>query len=474
MSRAILSKDMTLLGRETLVRGMFVIVVVLVLGSLVTGLQREEVFEKEKTAALDTDEAVWMNQGDRNPHSAAHFSRYAFRPASPLALLDPGTTDFAGLAIWMEAHYQDPAVFRRAEDEGELSRFANLTPAFLTLTVAPLVVFLMLFGSVAGEREDGTLRQLLATGVSSSQFFFGKFGAGLRLTILAFTAVFVPVAALSVFLTPAEAGSDAVTRIGALYLTYVMYLVVFVAIAIGISAMFRTRQAAFLALTCVWVLMAVLAPRFASDLGTSLHPQPDAREASSRLSAASNIYYADMDRRKRIEEEVLERYNVATIEELPINYGAYVLQVSEELSEPEFDRFYSDLDDRYGAQESVLRWVSLLTPAISAANLSRGISGTDRVHQRAFAQAAEEHRREMIQLLNEDYMYNAGSAGARYTADAGLWSQFEDLDYRMPGLFRIASSYAVDALILVAWLIGGLAVAFQLVGRAVRGEVPTA
>ncbi len=474
MSRAIIKKDLTLLGRETLVRTMFIVTVALIIGSLVTGMQREQVFEKERSAALETDESVWMSQGDRNPHSAAHFSRYAFRPASPLALVDPGTTDFAGLAIWMEAHYQDPAVFRRAEDEGELSRFARLTPAFLVLTVGPLIVFLMLFGSVAGEREDGTLRQLLATGVSSRHFFAGKLGAGLRLTLLAFSAVFVPVALLSLILTPAEAGGDAILRIVVLYVVYAAYLVACVAIAIGVSAMFRTRQAAFLALTCVWALMTVLVPRFAADLGTSVHPQPDARDASARLGAASDIYYADMDRRTRIEEEVLARYNASTIDELPINYGAYVLQYSEELSEPEFDRFYNNLDARYGEQEGVLRWLSLLTPTVAAANLSRGIAGTDRVHQRAFAQAAEDHRREMIQLLNEDYMYNAGAAGSRYTADAALWAKFEELDHRMPGLPGVAGSYVADLLLLAIWLFGAIALSSRLVGRAIRGEVPTA
>jgi len=474
MSQAIISKDLTLLGRETLVRGLFIVTAALLVGSLLTGLQREQVFDKEKAAALETDEAVWMNQGDRNPHSAAHFSRYAFRPASPLGLLDPGTTDFAGLAIWMEAHYQDPAVFRRAEDGGELSRFAQLTPAFLVLTVGPLIIFLMLFGSVAGEREDGTLRQLLASGITVRQFFIGKIGAGLRLTLLAYTAVFVPVALLSFVITPAEAGADALLRLLALYLTYAVYLAACVAIAIGVSALFRTRQTAFLALTCVWALMTILIPRFAADLGTSLHPQPDARDASARLSAASNVYYADMERRTRIEEEVLERYDVSSIDELPINYGAYVLQVSEELSEPEFDRFYADLDARYAEQESVLRWFSLLTPTIAAANLSQGIAGTDRVHQREFAQAAESHRREMIQLLNEDYMYNAGAAGAGYTADAGLWAQFEELDYRIPGLPAVAGAYAADLLLLLLWSAIATALAYRFVGGAVRGEVPTA
>ena len=470
MSNALTNKDLAILKRDRLLRILLAITAVLVIASLFTGMQRERVFDKEKAAALETDRAVWMGQGDRNPHSAAHFSRYAFRPASSLALLDPGTNDFAGLAIWMEAHFQDPAVFRRAEDGGELSRYVQLTPAFLVLIIAPLLVFVMLSDSVAGEREDRTLRQLLASGVDGAQFFRGKLLAGLRLSLGAYTVVFVPVAALSAMSTPVAFDGDAFLRLVALYLLFAGYLVAFVAIAIGVSSFFRSRQTAFLALACIWTVMTIVLPRLGADIATSVHPQLDPRDASIQLRAASDTYYKDMDRRQRIETEVLERYGVATIEELPIDYGAYVLQVSEDLSEPLFDAFYEGLDARYRKQEAIVRSLSLLTPTIAATGLSRGIAGTDRVHQQAFARAAESHRRDMVQLLNEDYMYNAGAAGYSYTANEDLWERFEDFDYRLPTLSRVAVAYLADALLLIAWILVSLGFAFWAVQRAVVGE----
>ena len=470
MSPAIARKDVALIRRDTLLRALLIVTVVLVVTSLIAGLQRERVFDKEKTAALETDRAVWMAQGDRNPHSAAHFSRYAFRPAAPLALLDPGTSDFAGLAIWMEAHYQDPAVFRRAEDGGDLSRYVQLTPAFLVLTVAPLLVFVLLFGSIAGEREDGTLRQLLATGVGTRQLFLGKFGAGMSMVLPPYSIMFISVAVFCIWATPTQLGIDSVLRLALLYFAYAAYLLVCIAIAIGVSALFRTRQGAFLALTVVWTLMAVVVPRFGADVATSLYPQPDARDATVQLRAASDTYYVDKDRRAQIEQDVLDRYDVETIDELPIDYGAYVLQVSEDLSEPLFDQFYSSLDARYAEQETVVRSFALLTPAIAAANLSRGIAGTDRFHQREFARAAETHRRDMVQLLNEDYMYNADGAGYSYTAGAELWARFEDLDYRPPRIAQIGSSYTFDAALLLIWVILAAGLAYWSVGRAVEGE----
>ena len=222
MSAAIRSKELQVLRRNQFLRYLLVAVVALMIVSVLTGFQRESVFDKEKAAALETDKAVWMNQGERNPHSAAHFSRYAFRPASPLALLDPGTNDFAGLAIWMEAHFQDPAVFRRAEDGGELSRYVQLTPTFIILTVAPLLVFLTLFGSVAGEREDKTLRQLLASGVNARSFFRGKFWSGMLVALAGIAVVFFPTALIALLIAPVGPNADTFGRMLALVLIFVV------------------------------------------------------------------------------------------------------------------------------------------------------------------------------------------------------------------------------------------------------------
>lgn len=468
MSHPVVRKDLILFMREALVKGLLTITIVLLFVSTLTGLQREQVFQQERAAAEKTDSEVWMGQGDRNPHSAAHFSRYAFRPGAPLGMLDPGTTDYAGMAIWMEAHFQDPAVFRRAEDSGESSRYAQLTPAFLFLVIAPLLVFLMLSGSIAGEYEDGTLRQLLATGVTFYQFFTGKLFAGLRLTLLPYTLVFVCLALVSLSRMPAEVDTDTFDRLAALYLTYAVYLATFVALAIGISALFRTRQSAFLALISVWVLSCIIVPRFAADLATSLYPQPDSRRASTELSAASNAYYADKERQAEIEKEVLQRYRVNSVEELPINYGAFTLQVSEDLSEHEFDRFYEQLDQLYANQESIIRWFGWLSPNLPATHLSRAAAGTDRQHQRAFAQAAEDHRRDMIQMLNEDYMYNGIDPDTPYAANAELWEQFEDFDHAIPTLGSMMSSYRAELVALVLWLFAALAISYLLVRRVVH------
>ena len=66
------------------------------------GVQRVQAFEAERAAASTADRKIWVEQGADNPHAAAHFSRYAFKPVPILGLFDPGALDTAGVAVWME------------------------------------------------------------------------------------------------------------------------------------------------------------------------------------------------------------------------------------------------------------------------------------------------------------------------------------------------------------------------------------
>jgi ABC-2 type transport system permease protein len=374
------------------------------------------------------------------------------------------------VAVWLEAHFQDPAEFRRAEDSGSLARFVQLSPAALFLVALPLLIFIAMHGSIAGEREDGTFRQLIASGVSGRDLFYAKAYGAIRLILPLSLSVFLLAAVVALVATEASVTADVLLRVLGLLLLYLIYLVALVLFAIGVSALFRSRQASFLALVCVWAVTAVLVPRLAADAGRSIYPQPDARKVSAQLRAASDIYYADKGRQEQIKQDVLAEYGIEKIEDLPIDYGAYVLQISEEMSEPEFERLYQDIADRHRQQNAVIRAFSLLSPQLPAAALSRALAGTDSIHQERFLAAAESHRREMIRLLNEDYMFNAGSAGYSYTADEALWQRFSDFEHQQPRISDVWDEYVIDVLLLLLWLGGALIFAQRLVLRAYQAE----
>lgn len=471
MTATFVLKELRVFLRNRIVLALSAMTVVLVIAAASLGLERSERFAAERAAAAQVDRQVWDAQGERNPHSAAHFSRYAFKPIPAFSAFDPGVIDYAGLAVWMEAHYQNPAVFRRAEGFGESFRLANLSPAWILQVVAPLLIFIALFASVAGEREDGTLRQTLAAGARGGQMIAGKIvGACLGLG-----AVLVPAVVIAA-IAAASAGQgaplpDAGVRTAGLAIVYTAYFAIIALVAIGVSAMCGRRRSAFLALMAIWIVSVVLVPRFGADAASALHPHPDVQALRAELSAASAAYWEDEAYQEKEKQAVLAQYGVKTVEELPFNYAGFRLQRSEEHAHVLFEAFYGRLDGLYAAQESLLRLASFASPTLATAQLSAGLSGVDRRHHRAFTGAAEAHRRKIIKELNDDMTNNAGEAGYGYTADASLWREIEDFSFTPPTFASLYRSYAVGALVLAGYFVISLIFALWAMARAEKRSV---
>lgn len=466
MIAAVVRKEIVSLLRSGVFIASAVALFVLLASAAALSVQRVATFERERLAAEAVDRAVWDSQGARNPHSAAHFARYAFKPIPALVAFDPGVTDYAGIALWMEAHNQNPAVFRRAEDLGDAGRLANLSPAWVLQVVAPLFVFLVLFGAIAGERESGALRQIAAAGAPPGALVSGKLlGAGIGLG-----AVILPALALAIWIA-AGAGDGAVlpdpaVRTGGLIVSYALFFIALGAVAVGVSALFAEKRAALIALVALWAGSFILAPRVAGDAASTFYPEPDPAAVSSDLNRASNAFFQDDEYRAAIEKAVLEEYGVAEIDALPIDYGAYSLQKSEEHAHPLFEAIYERLETLHRRQENVLRAASVVSPVIALNTLSAGLTGADRIHQKAFTQGAEAHRRVIVKQLNDDLMYNAGDVGHGYTADEALWREIEDFSYAPPSFASVSGRYVFSAGVLLAYAAGGLFFARRAVMRA--------
>lgn len=468
MISTIIANDLRSWRRSGVVVILALTMVALLIGAISLSWQRLETLERERSAAELMDRQIFDSQGERNPHAAAHFSRYAFKPVSELMAFDPGITDYSGLAIWMEAHYQNPAVFRRAEDLGGTSRFADLSPAWLLQYIAPLFVILIFFSAIAGERELGTLRQMVATGVRPRTIVVAKIAS----VCIAVGAIVLLGLVLSLVISSSatsEVLADRTVRAAALVASYVIYLASIGAIVVGISALCRERRTALTVLLGLWAISFYLLPRLASAAAIMLFPAPSAAEISAEIDAAAVAAREDSEFQAQIEQDALDRYGVATREELPINYLGYSLQASEEYGEAIFEKIYGRLGTTFRNQERLVAASSLLSPALAMGDLSAGLAGTDRIHHDAFAQDAELHRRKIMRLLNDDFMLNAEAGQVAYTNDATLWRQVPDFQHTPPTLSELAPHYLQSVLVLLLYALGSLLFALFAVRRVQSG-----
>lgn len=466
MIAAVVRKELKTLSRSGVFLSLACAILALLVAASALSAQRLSTLERERHAAEHIDDEVWEGQGVRNPHSAAHFARYAFKPIGSLAAFDPGITDYAGLAVWMEAHYQNPAVFRRAEDLGSAAQFANLSPAWVLQVIAPLFLFLILFGTISGEREDGTLRQVAATGAPPKSLLIGKLAGACA----AIGIVTVPALLLGLWATWSATSDTALADTGlrslGLVLLYALYFAGLGGLALGVSALCRDRRSALLTLIAIWAISFVVLPRLAGALAATLYPQPEAPALTAELKNVSGAFNNDLAHQKKVEADLLKTYGVDTVKELPVDFVGYRLQQSEEYANPLFDAFYGRINALHASQQHVLDLLSLVSPVMAIERLSAGLAGTDRLHQIDFTQAAEDHRRKMVKQLNNDLFLNGAKVKGRYVADEALWKTVPNLSYSAPPFASFGGQYLGSFLVLVVYGVLGLAFAVAMTRRA--------
>ena len=444
----------------------------LLLVGLATGLSTVRAIQEQTTQAHAADEAVFVAQGVKNPHTAAHFGRVAFKPLAPFAVFDPGTTAYLGQAIWLEAHTRSPAMLRRAEDEIELSRLADFSVAGLLALVVPLLIVIIGGPTIAAERAQGTLGQALGAGIKISSVFGGKLlavvGAGAAVSVIMIVG-----ASLSVALVAPSLG-DVAVRAGVLIVGYSVYAVGFAALALGVSACARSPAAAQLLLLSLWAMVVVVVPRLAGTVARQAFPTPDASRfwADTASAVAAERPKLDSPEFQRTAREVVARaldggtFDTETAS--VVNTAAVRLEVGEIFSRRVYGQIYAELFLTYERQRSVRRWFSVLSPTIALRQMSAAVCGTDVAAHQHFSEAAERTREAVVRRMNEDMLVNGAKQGFQYTANQDLWAEIPTFTYRpLTGIEDVRRA-STDLGVLAAWSTAACLIAWLVVRRSIE------
>jgi ABC-2 type transport system permease protein len=412
---------------------------------------------RQHETAVQATRTQWLNQGRKNPHSAAHYGVYAFKPKTRLSMVDSGVDPYVGVAAWLEAHKQNEFKYRPAQDRTALQRFGEMTAAEVLQLLVPLLIILLTFGAFAAEREAGTLRQLASLGVPLRRLAAGKaFGISLALAAVLLPATLVGVLALVVAADDGALAGSAL-RTFATVLLFLLYFAIMIALSLAVSVRARSSRLALLVLLAFWMFNGLVAPRLTADLAAWKHPTPSAVEFSTALQHELDDT-AEIERRLDLRRaEVLKTFNVTSIDAAPINFSGISLQEGEEHGNEVFDRHYGALFDTFERQNATYQMGGYLAPLVAVRSLSMALAGTDFAHHRHFVQAAENYRRSIQRVMNDDIM-RSSRAGVPYVAGPDLWSRVQAFEYRTPGaawalrtqIFSLAALSAWAAIALLA------------------------
>jgi len=435
-----------------------IIIALLLLAALLAGWSYHREISAQRHHASLAEQERWLAQPEKNPHSAAHYGIYAFKPRLSPALLDPGVEPYAGVTTWMEAHKQNDVLYRPAEDATAAQRFGDLTVALILQLLLPLLIVAVGFSAVTAERERGTLRQISALGLSPTRWLFGK-AAGLA---AAFALLAVPALLLSGLVLAGlqdAATENAWSRFGLMALLYLVYLGVFLFLTLGVSATVRSSRASLIVLLGVWMLNGLLVPRMLSEIAAGRYAIPSVATVKNEIQRRQqNPEYA-VRARAIWEPRVIERYGLSGVEELNgLSSRGLSLLRGESAGYLVFDEVYGELHDVIEAQNAYQRARSWIAPLAALQPLSRALAGTDFAHHRHFIESAEAYRRLVQDTLNEDILINDGKQGSgAYLAGAELWAKVPPLVINAPSLGDALRGQAVPLIALAAWFAATLA-----------------
>ena len=397
----------------------------------------------------------WTGQGKKNPHSAAHYGTYAFKPKYPLSLIDNGVDKYSGVSIYLEAHKRNDSQYMAAQDQTALSRFGDLTPDFVLVFVIPLLIILMGFNAFTRERESGTLRLLQSQGVKTAYMAWGKW-LGIFIPVLIITIPMYIIAAI-LLNSVNDYGEFSMGALTLLFVIYLVYYAVFTNITLAVSAWLKKSNMAFVTLLGIWILSCLAMPKVSTAIADAWYPYPTQVEFEAQIAEdkkkgldGHNPWNAEA---KELEQETLKKYGVDSVQQLPFNWGGFLMQEGEKHSADIYFKHYQLLKDTYTNQSRVYRATAAFSPFLPTRFLSMAISRTDYNAHWHFADAAEKYRLVLVGKMNGHMVENSKTGDWDYLAGEEVWMSVPEFEYEPVAYASILNTNGSNLATLLAWLV---------------------
>jgi ABC-type transport system involved in multi-copper enzyme maturation permease subunit len=190
--------------------------------------------------------------------------------------------------------------------------FPLIDLTFIVTILVSLMALILSYDAVSGEKEDGTLKLMLANGMSRSHIILGKFAGGL-LTLFVPFLLSVAAGMLIILLHPRVTWSGADWgALGLILLGAALYIAVFYLIGILISSVHRSSSSSIMTSLFVWVLLVLVVPNLSPYLASFLSPTPSRIKVAREVGRLYDTDRDDLGRKLAAESrrEVLRQYPV--------------------------------------------------------------------------------------------------------------------------------------------------------------------
>jgi len=220
----------------------------------------------------------------------------AFAPPSPLSFISLGLElVLPNVAETPSINATAPVTMRLSNNLGRDNLYeyfyGPLDLVFIVAVVMSFLAIILTYGAVAGEKEQGTLRQVLSSSVPRAKIILAKAAAnGLVLLVPFLTALVLSLAIVELQGSPLPSIGGAWTSVGLAVLISVLFIGAFFNLGLLVSALAKQAVPALVALLLAWVFLYGVYPRLSSAAAQILYPvTSEARLALEKAQVRRDI-----------------------------------------------------------------------------------------------------------------------------------------------------------------------------------------
>jgi len=401
----------------------------------------------------------WESNPDKHPHRMAHYGYVAFRSKFPLSFFDLGLDNYLGNSQFLEAHKQNAVNFSESSFSNAIIKFGEISASTILQLLLTLIIFFWGYNIVSKERENGVLKMLIIQGVSWRKIIFGK---TIGLFYLSLT-IYLPIMLLGlVILFTNDFGYQVYFRYGLIFIFYLLYFLTMSLFTVFVSTLVSSSKFSLTLLLSYWLFFIVILPRVSQVAGQLLLPTPSRAEfninAATELSKYADSHNPDDPYFKNVKDSILNAYKVSSVEELPINYGGFIMKESEKVSSNIYEKHKLKLVQNYIQQQNFVKWGAIISPYMSIKNISTALTGTNYLEYVNFQNQAEKYRYYLAQELNDlhiNYVSNKfkSSADKRSALDNKHWKMIKDFKYNYKTTNQVVKKEILSIIALFVWFV---------------------
>ena len=449
----IILKELRELTRDGRIKIIAVISIILLVIGAITEVSKYQKDSHQHLKSVSKERAIWESQEAKNPHAAAHYGTYIFKPKFPLSLVDSGVTNYTGNSIFVEAHNKNEASFSNATDQTSLARFGTLSINFILLYLFPLIIILIGYNSYTKEREHQTYLLLKSQGVHPIKLVLGKWLATFLPILLLTTAVFLIIGTVLANISNLEMFKwiSLYTLLG----VYLLYYLIITTLTILISMWSKSSGVSLVSCLLIWIFFSFISPKFATNIANVKNPYPSKSEFYTRISNDKKLgldgHNPWNEAAKKLESETLKNYGVESIDKLPFNYVGYRMQKGEEHEAKVYQKHYEGLKTIATKQNDTYKQLSFISPFIALRFLSMDFANSsDNLHWE-FSEAVEKYRIQKQQFLNYDIKDNSKFGERGYKMASEKFKNLQKFRFTPPPLLDLLKNNTQNLFFLMIW-----------------------